>query len=78
MSAFGGIADVANFKIYGGGKGDVRLDFASAASRHPWRRGLEQVGYVATEMLPNTVGQAVTETDGERCGAQVIPTNRCL
>jgi len=35
MSAFGGKADIANFKIYGGGKSHVRLDFRSAASRRP-------------------------------------------
>ena len=28
------------------------------------------------KLLPNAVGQAVTETDGERSGAQVIRTNR--
>ena len=78
MSAFGGKADIANFKIYGGGKRDVRLDFRSVASRRPAAEGKNRPCTLLPKLLPNAMGQAVTETDVERCGAQVVLTNRYI
>jgi hypothetical protein len=79
MSAFGGKADIANFKIYGGGNSDGCLDIRSAASRRPWRSDSElkrcvprtAVGGVRCPARPKRAPKAPVE-------ARKLPSTCCV
>ena len=60
MSAFGGIADIANFKIYGDGNSHVRPDFRLAVSRRLERKccSCARVAIRPRPLVRRTSGQA--------------------
>jgi hypothetical protein len=80
---------VAMIRKVSGGKHDEAVELLVGGGGAPWWPRLS-IGCVPTpcragvknrsctllpKLLPNAVGQAVTETEGELSGAQVIPTN---